>query len=206
MQSRRIALQLLLGFLVLGCAACTVRDSGTQPNPAMQANSDLPAARTLNLRGQLRAHEGEQPTGVLGVLFAIYDQQEGGTPLWQETQNVEVNKRGRFKAQVGSTKREGIPPELFQTEKPLWLGTLVLLPGEVEQPRVRLVDTRDGLVAELIIPEVTPETSGDQPSTAEAQEASAGPSGSPQPDSQQSKSEPTNGRFRARRGFRRQTP
>src|ERR1700687_259499 len=187
MQPRGIALQASLCLLVSCCAACTQRHSGAQPqaapagNQAAEVKTDLDRRRTLEFRGELNDQEGKHLPGIVGVLFAIYEQQEGGAPLWQEVQNVEGNKRGRFKAMVGSTKSEGIPPELLTPEKAVWMGTQVLLPGEVEQPRVRLVGTDGGLMAEQIITPVTPEESGDEPAAAEVQEASGGPTASQQP-------------------------
>jgi hypothetical protein len=212
MQPRGIALQASLCLLVSCCAACTQRHSEAQPqavpagNQAAEVKTDLNRSRTLEFGGQLNDPEGKQLPAVVGVLFAIYEQQEGGAPLWQEVQNVEVNKRGRFKAIVGSTKGEGIPPELFAPEKAVWMGTQMLLPGQVEQPRIRLVGSDGILTAEQIITPVAPEESHAQPPAAEVQEASSSPTVSQQSGSHNVDSGPTNGGLRARRGFRRQRP
>jgi len=48
-----------------------------------------------------------------GATFAIYAQQEGGTPLWSEDQNVELDANGNYTALLGSTNNEGMPVELF---------------------------------------------------------------------------------------------
>jgi hypothetical protein len=76
--------------------------------------------------------------------------------VWKEVQNVKWESRAHFTALVGSTTTEGIPARLFKAEKELWLGRKVLLPGEVEQPRKRLLSTPYGLmverVARLVIP------------------------------------------------------
>jgi hypothetical protein len=80
---------------------------------------------------------------------------------------------------VGATKSEGIPPELFTAEKTRWLGKQVLLPGEVEQSRIRLVSTSEGLVAERAVRLVLPQESGDQPAAAETQQASEQTADSP---------------------------
>ncbi len=152
----------------------------------------LDPSRVLKLRAVLRDHNGKRLTGVVGVLFAVYEQQQGGAPLWQEVQNIQVENGGHFTALVGSTKRGGIFPELFPPEKTLWLGAQVLLPGEVEQPRMQLVSTPNGLMRAA--GPVIPANSGDQPATAQAQPASGANAGSPQDQSQ-----PTNRRLRARR-------
>jgi hypothetical protein len=177
MQARRIALLVLLCLALSCCVACTRKESGTEPptssagTRAKQVTTEFDRSRILRLRAVLKDREGNHLTGVVGVLFAIYEQKEGGAPLWQEVQNIEAGERGRFTALVGSTTSEGIPPELFTTEKARWLGKQVLLPGEVEQPRIRLVSTPYGLRAESAVRPVTAQKSGDQSAMAEAQKA-----------------------------------
>ena len=39
-----------------------------------------------------------QPAGPVGATFAIYSEQEGGTPLWTEDQNVELDANGNYTA------------------------------------------------------------------------------------------------------------
>jgi hypothetical protein len=73
---------------------------------------------------------------VVGVTFAIYRQEEGGAPLWLETQNVMPDSSGHYSVLLGSTKAEGIPADLFHTQEQRWLG--VQVQGEAEQRRVLL--------------------------------------------------------------------
>ena len=187
-------------LLALCCAACTQKESATAPQTAsagkQAAQIKADRSRILKLRGVLKDYEGKRVSGVVGVLFAIYEQQEGGSPLWQEVQNVEVDDRGRFTASVGATKSEGILPELFTAQKTRWLGEQVLLPGEVEQSRIRIVSTSDGLVAQRAVRLVIPEESGDQPATAEAQPASEQAADSPKDESAKG---PSGSRLRFRR-------
>ena len=91
-----------------------------------------------NFSGTLVLSEGVGvPAKMVGVTFAIYRQQDGGAPLWLETQNVTPDSSGHYTVLLGSTKAEGIPAELFNTKEQLWLG--VQMQGEAEQPRVLLV-------------------------------------------------------------------
>jgi hypothetical protein len=191
---------------------CAQQESGSKPqtaraeNQASQANADTDRPFTVKLGGVLRDHKGKRVTGVVSILFAIYEQQEGGAPLWQEVQNVEMREHGYFNADVGSTTQGGIPAELFTTEKTRWLGKQVLLPDEVEQPRMRLVSTSDGLMAERVETPMIPDTTGDQSAVAEAQEKTPDEATSSQQDSQQDRSGPSNRRLSARQRRRGRLP
>jgi hypothetical protein len=74
---------------------------------------------------------------VVGVTFAIYRQEDGGAPLWLETQNVMPDSAGQYTVLLGSMRTEGIPAALFNTQEQRWLG--VQVQGEAEEPRVLLV-------------------------------------------------------------------
>jgi hypothetical protein len=52
-----------------------------------------------------------------GVTFSIYRQQDGGAPIWLETQNVNVDNEGRFRVLLGRTRAEGIPASLFSAQE-----------------------------------------------------------------------------------------
>jgi trimeric autotransporter adhesin len=80
-----------------------------------------------------------QPAGPLGATFAIYNQQEGGTPLWTEDQNVELDANGNYTALLGSAHNEGVPVELFTAGEARWLQVKFYVPAEVDLPRVLLV-------------------------------------------------------------------
>ena len=93
----------------------------------------------LKFNGTLRDSNGKLRTGIVGVTFSIYADQTGGPPLWQETQNVQLDPQGRYNVLVGSATTDGVPPDLFRTSDARWMAAQVLLPGEPEQPRVLMV-------------------------------------------------------------------
>jgi hypothetical protein len=95
--------------------------------------------RLLKFSGVFNDSIGHPHTGVVGITFAVYKDQEGGAALWMETQNVELDEQGRYAVLLGATKNAGVPMELFAAAEPRWLGVQLQLPGEVEQPRVLLV-------------------------------------------------------------------
>jgi hypothetical protein len=76
---------------------------------------------------------------VIGMMFSLYELQEGGTPLWSESQNVQLDSQGRYTVLLGATRSEGLPVDLFTSGNALWLGIQPQLPGAVEMPRVLLV-------------------------------------------------------------------
>src|SRR3954468_21740727 len=107
---------------------------------AQSAQSESPASvpRLINITGVFRPADGAPPAAVETVTLAIYAEAEGGAPLWQETQSVTIDDRGRYSLLLGATSRGGIPPELFGSSAAHWLGTRFERAGQVEGARVRL--------------------------------------------------------------------
>jgi hypothetical protein len=93
--------------------------------------------RLVKFSGAVKDSAGRPLTGVVGATFSIYRDQEGGAPLWMETQNVQLDDQGRFTVLLGATKSEGIPMELFNAAESRWLG--VQGQGMEEPARVLLV-------------------------------------------------------------------
>ena len=91
----------------------------------------------VNFNGMLTGVDGKPLTGVIGVTFSLYKDQQAGPPLWMETQNVQTDKNGRYAVMLGSTSRAGIPADLFAAGEARWLGVQVA--DRPETPRVLLV-------------------------------------------------------------------
>jgi hypothetical protein len=89
--------------------------------------------------GTLKDAQGTAPipSTTVGVTFAIYKQQDGGAPVWLETQSVTPDASGQYSVVLGSTTATGLPSDLFSQEEQRWLG--VQVQGQSEQPRVLLV-------------------------------------------------------------------
>jgi hypothetical protein len=83
--------------------------------------------------------------GTVGVIFALYKDQTGGAPLWQEVQNITVDASGHYSSLLGARSATGIPLELFANGEARWLG--VQPEGQPEQPRVLLVSVPYALKA-----------------------------------------------------------
>jgi trimeric autotransporter adhesin len=115
---------------------------------ALAQNSDLATnivPRLVNYSGKAADSEGKTISGTVGATFAIYSEQSGGSPLWLETQNVQADSRGNFTAQLGATRSEGLPLDLFTSGEARWLG--VRINGGEEQPRVLLLSVPYALKA-----------------------------------------------------------
>jgi len=96
-----------------------------------------PVPNLVNFAGTLKDSGGHPIQSVAGVTFSLYAQEEGGVPLWLETQTVRADSKGNYTVQLGATKTEGLPLELFTSSAARWLG--VRMNGGEEQPRVLLV-------------------------------------------------------------------
>jgi hypothetical protein len=137
---------LLLGAHMLAAQQSAAPDQTGQgwsqsPAPAGQVASPASIAgqRLIRFSGRALDAGGRPVAGIAGVTFAIYEEQNGGAPLWQETQNLVTGADGHFSALLGATSATGIPPELFAGADSRWLGVLTSAPGASEQPRVLLV-------------------------------------------------------------------
>jgi hypothetical protein len=88
---------------------------------------------------------GKPMSGTVGISFLLYKQEQGGAPLWLETQNVKADARGQYSVQLGTTLPNGIPTDLFSSGEARWLA--VQISGQAEQPRVLLLSVPYALKA-----------------------------------------------------------
>src|SRR5690242_532158 len=93
------------------CLLFGVVSMTAQQSPTVPANTPVPSL--VNFSGVLTDTNGKPLTGVVGVTFALYKEVQGGSPLWLETQNVRVKESGHYVVQLGATKSQGLPPDLF---------------------------------------------------------------------------------------------
>ena len=99
----------------------------------------------MKFSGSVKDLNGKPLTGVAGLTFALYKDQEGGAALWIETQNVQLDTNGRYSITLGSTKTDGLPSDLFISGEARWLG--VQPEGQAEHPRVLLLSVPYALKA-----------------------------------------------------------
>jgi hypothetical protein len=108
---------LLFAWLCLGLA--TVSSLAAQ-----QSNQDASASipHLIRFSGVLKDGEGKPAKGTVGVTFAFYKEQQGGTPLWMESQDVTPDATGRYSVMLGATKSDGLPEQLFISKEARWLS------------------------------------------------------------------------------------
>ena len=136
-------LQLILTIVSVVISILAVGQTVQSPTPPSVAQG---VPRLVKFSGLLKNASGNLLTNTVGITFAIYTEQTGGVPLWQETQNVQFSQ-GRYTVLLGESTGAGIPSELFASGQPRWLGVRALLPGEEEQPRVLLASVPYALKA-----------------------------------------------------------
>ena len=124
------ALRVLLVLIVLSPSAIIAQSP--------QAVSSASVPRLININGVFRPANGQPAAAVETVTLSIYADQEGGTPLWRETQTIALDGQGRYTLLLGATQADGIPAAVFGSGDAQWLGTVFERAGEVEGPRVRI--------------------------------------------------------------------
>ncbi len=79
--------------------------------------------------GNLATRSGD----TVEAVFNIYAGQEGGEPLWTETQKVTVDQNGSFTVLLGSASAAGLPQKLFAGGAARWLGISVERAPELQR-------------------------------------------------------------------------
>jgi len=106
---------------------------------AAQSTQDQSVAvpRLITITGVYRPADGKAAGAVETVTLSVYVDEQGGAALFQETQQVTIDDRGRYSVVLGAAHADGIPASVF-TSGGQWLGTVFERTAEVEGPRVRL--------------------------------------------------------------------
>jgi hypothetical protein len=110
-----------------------------------QQSSTANVPRQLRFGGTIQSADGTPRTGVVGVMFSLYSEQQGGTALWTELQNAQLDANGQYTVLLGSQHAEGVPADVFTSNEARWLG--IQVEAEPEQPRVLLVSVPYALKA-----------------------------------------------------------
>jgi hypothetical protein len=122
MKSLKIKLSVIaaIGSLALAAVAQQASSLASATVPSSTNNPVVP--QLVNYSGILTDVNGKPLSGVAGITFALYQDSEGGTPLWMEIQNVQPSKNGHYTVMLGSTSSTGLPQDLFVSGEARWLG------------------------------------------------------------------------------------
>jgi N-acetylneuraminic acid mutarotase len=110
-----------------------------------QASNPGTVPTVIRFSGNLADADGKPLSGMVGVTFSLYKEEQGGAPLWVETQNVAGDKSGHYSVTLGSTTTQGLPQAIFASGEARWLG--VQPQGQAERPRVLLMSVPYALKA-----------------------------------------------------------
>jgi hypothetical protein len=135
----RLKLSLSVWFLMI-CFAVSL--SAQQAAP-VAANAVVPPV--IKFSAVLTDTNNKPLAGTVGVTFSLYQEAQGGAPLWVETQNVTPDKTGHYSVILGSASTQGLPGSAFASGEARWLG--VQAQGQAEQPRTVLMSVPYALKA-----------------------------------------------------------
>jgi len=131
-------------ILVAGGLTCLSQAQQAQAQPK-QTQQTAVVPTLVNFSGTLTDLNGKPLAGTVGVTFLLYKDEQGGAPLWLETQNVTPDENGHYSAMLGSTRPEGLPTDVFVSGEARWLA--VEVQGQTPLPRVLLLSVPYALKA-----------------------------------------------------------
>ena len=70
----------------------------TSPLNSETTSASVQVPRVIRFSGIAKDETGKALSGVLGITFALYHDEQGGAPLWLETQNVQADAAGHYTA------------------------------------------------------------------------------------------------------------
>ena len=152
MHSRVRSVMFALCFAV---SASALYAQSAQPTPAA-------VDRLFRISGVIPAPAGATAAATGPVLFAIYDTESDGTPLWQEVQDLAIDAQGRYTVLLGATSVDGLPVELFAGGAPRWLSVQAQGRDAAAAPRTLLTSVPYALTA---VNASNADTLGGQPPT-----------------------------------------
>jgi len=137
---KQVRVGMLSVFMVLLCGLF----SQAQQSMATATGATVPPL--IQFSNVATDEGGNTLSGVVNITFSLYSSQQGGEPLWTETQNdIQLDATGHYSVQLGITKPNGVPTTLFTSGEARWLG--VQIAEQAEQPRVLLLSVPYALKA-----------------------------------------------------------
>jgi trimeric autotransporter adhesin len=121
-------------------------DAAQAARAASVSSAQGSVPRLVQFAGTLKDAWARPVFGVASATFAIYAEQDGGTLLWSETQNVIADANGHYNAVLGAATANGVPEELFGAGQSRWLG--VTIARQPEMPRVLIASVPYALKAD----------------------------------------------------------
>lgn len=130
---------------VVASLLAVVVSSAAQNSAARTQVASDAIPRMIKFSGTAKDESGKPMSGILGVTFALYKEEQGGAPLWLETQNVQADAYGHYTVLLGATESKGLPLELFSAADAHWIATRIS--GHAEQSRILMLSVPYALKA-----------------------------------------------------------
>jgi hypothetical protein len=138
----KLSVCFLLATLLVSPLSAAAQMANSQA-AAPSAAADVP--RLVKFSGTATDETGKPFSGVVGVTFSLYKEQQGGAPLWVEIENVQADANGHYTAMLGANTSGGVPLEIFSSAEAHWVA--MQISGQREQPRVLLLSVPYALKA-----------------------------------------------------------
>lgn len=107
----------------------------TSDTRAQSSSSGDNLPRKIRLTGILKKLGAKDPSGIARIDFSLYQNEEGGSPLWAESQQIQLSANVEDDVVIGGIT--DLPEGLFESNKTLWLE--LRIDGEVQPSRTRLL-------------------------------------------------------------------
>src|SRR5215472_17668013 len=85
------------------------------PLAVAQEKAQQTVPRLVKFSGAVKDRAGDPMKGVVGITFGVYKEEHGGTPLWHEIQNVELDANGSYTVMLGAALP--LPAEIFSANE-----------------------------------------------------------------------------------------
>jgi hypothetical protein len=139
-----VPVSLILASAVLG-GSFSPAQTAKSGAPPLAASAPTVVPALVPYSGVAVGGDGKPLSGEAGATFLIFKDEQGGEPLFVETQTVAVDDAGHYTAQLGATLPNGLPADLFATGEARWLE--VQIAGQPAQPRALMASVPYALKA-----------------------------------------------------------
>jgi hypothetical protein len=112
-------------FAIAACASFS-------QTPELHPDNQAAVPQSMRYSGAAQNRAGD----TVEAVFRIYASQEGGEPLWSETQRVTVGRDGGYTVLLGAGTGGGLPQSVFADGQARWLA--VSMERGPDEPRVLL--------------------------------------------------------------------
>jgi len=119
-----------------GTAAANGQIAATSKPTPIAASAPTAVPTLIPYSGMAIGREGEPLPGETAITFLIFKEEQGGEPVWMETQTVSVDGSGHYQVQLGAGSPGGMPTTTFASGEGRWLE--VQIGGQQAKPRVLL--------------------------------------------------------------------